>query len=439
MRTSSGKNFAVARYIVLNLLAVEKSFKAGIKRSKRKRIAAMRASHNSLRGKELRNLALNFSMLRYNMLLKRVNLKTILIAILFFSSLRITAPIGIYGFTFLLPTVLSGLILIKSNQFNKNTIFVMFLFEVIVLTNALILNNNAGWSKYLHLEMYLFISANIFIYGTLLSSSNRLLDKYFFDNASKVLIMFHVSALILQVVAWYIFSIDIDYGLILGGNEHRAFYYGLYRPTGVYAEPSIYAGYMIIFLCLRYVYAGKMDKWFLLGLISLPVTLSTFAVLAFIVVATIVYFRPKISNLFVLFIGLVFIFYSQFESLVERYSKFISGTDGSNNAKLYILEQWYNSDFYFTGFGTIKKVMFDGRLDGLGDLTFYINMFMQFGVFSGLILLILFFAGVYFNVKDNRKRLFLLFSVVKFSSFSHPMFWFFLYLIISKNDEKITN
>lgn len=294
--------------------------------------------------------------------------------------------------------------------------------------------NNSYWSSYVHYEMYIFTCMNAFIYGLLFSIIGSSLSNSIWRKATTILILFHSFFLCTQVFSWYILGFDFDLGPMLGGSPHRAMFYSLYRPTGVYAEPSIYAGYMVVFLSLRYLKEGKADYIFLLGLVSLAVTLSTVALILLILIVCIIYIKYSIKSLIASGILLFTTISLTYVHLVSRLQLFLSGNDGSNNAKFYIIEQWISENWYlFNGLNIVTKSKFDGTMAALGDLTFFVNMPVIFGLFIGLFFSFSMLIIIYSINADKRAKLLVLASLIKFSSLAHPFFWFYIYAIQQKN------
>lgn len=367
-------------------------------------------------------------------MISRAIYTNLLVAAFVFCSLRITAPITIYGVSFLLPFTILFFAFVFTRTFDLKNFLLPLLVVLILITNYFI--HSGIWEVYLHGEMYLFIIANILLYGLVFSITDKCVIWWAILKSTTILILINSSAIVLQVILYYVLNYDLDFGILLGGDPSRNVLFGLYRPTGFYAEPSIYAGYMCVFLALRYAVNSKADLIFNIGLFSILLTFSTFSQLAFVVVGSIVYFKFTIRNVVaLLMLGFVFFYYA-FDSLIDRFERLTQGDDTSNNLKVGILRYWYENDLYFSGYGIVKKSLFYGELDALGDLTYYINVFMSFGVFSGLVLFsIIVFSIVASNLSMRSKAL-IAFSIVKFSAFPHPFFWVLFFFISTLHKSK---
>ncbi|MCR9944551.1 hypothetical protein [Vibrio owensii] len=351
------------------------------------------------------------------------------IVIVILSSFRITAPLAIYVISFALPILLIAFMAIYNRVISLRPILLASFISIAFIFNGFANSFPFGNSGYIHYEMYIFIFINIMAYGLHASLLREKLNTDYFDKLTKWLILSHASLFILQNLLWYILSYKLDFGLLLGGVEGRSSFYGAYRPTGVYAEPSIYSGYMSLFVSFRYVLAKRMDWVFYIGLLTIPLSLSTYAVLSFLILVMLFFGKVNIRSGLIsimLILGSGYYFY---ESLINRYELFLSGEDGSNNTKLYVISKWYNDDLYFTGFGVIKKVLYDGVMDGFGDISLYINLPMLFGVPIGIFASILFISMIVRKKISIRDKMILLFCFVKISGFASPAFWALTFLL----------
>ena len=351
------------------------------------------------------------------------------VVIVLLSSFRITAPLAIYVISFALPISLIAFMAIYNRVIAIKPILLASFISIAFIFNGFSNSFPFGNSGYIHYEMYIFIFINIMAFGLHASLLRNKLDVDYFDKLTKWLILAHASLFILQNLLWYILSYKLDFGLLLGGVEGRSSFYGAYRPTGVFAEPSIYSGYMSLFVSFRYVLAKRTDWVFYIGLLTIPLSLSTYAVLSFVVLVILFFSKVNVRSALISIILVLVSGYYFYESLIDRYDLFLSGEDGSNNTKLYVISKWYSDDLYFTGFGVIKKVLYDGAMDGFGDISLYINLPMLFGVPIGLIATTLFVVMIVRKSISIRDKLILLFCFVKISGFASPAFWALTFLL----------
>ncbi|WP_197064550.1 hypothetical protein [Vibrio hyugaensis] len=351
------------------------------------------------------------------------------VVIVLLSSFRITAPLAIYVISFALPISLIAFMAIYNRVIAIKPILLASFISIAFIFNGFSNSFPFGNSGYIHYEMYIFIFINIMAFGLHASLLRNKLDVDYFDKLTKWLILAHASLFILQNLLWYILSYKLDFGLLLGGVEGRSSFYGAYRPTGVFAEPSIYSGYMSLFVSFRYVLAKRTDWVFYIGLLTIPLSLSTYAVLSFVVLVILFFSKVNVRSALISIILVLVSGYYFYESLIDRYDLFLSGEDGSNNTKLYVISKWYSDDLYFTGFGVIKKVLYDGAMDGFGDISLYINLPMLLGVPIGLIATTLFVVMIVRKSISIRDKLILLFCFVKISGFASPAFWALTFLL----------
>ena len=361
----------------------------------------------------------------------RLSFRLLSIAI-FFSTLRITAPIGIYFLSLVLPLVLSCLILFAKSKVKKINLitYVILCFCVIAhIVNAysfpraeqLPLNN----------LQYLILISSITVLSIGPLKCSNFLNSRTANNLFRLLIIFHSTLFLFQFFMWYIINIDFDLGSLLGGEAHRAqTKFGLYRATGVWEEPSIYAGYIFSFLTIRYVFfqeSGWVDK---LGLVTIILSFSTLGLMLSCVYILLVYARFRISYLvgFIAFISVLWVLSG--EHAIERYNMLVDGSDGSTKTKTYIVESYMQStDIIIEGYGLVDKKKTGTYLyDGLGDLTLYFNLLIIFGLFGGVILLI--FIIELCKIQGYRRKLFVFSLFLKVAAFYYPYFWLLFFLVL---------
>ncbi|MEL6114359.1 hypothetical protein P0Y67_04020 [Photobacterium sp. SP02] len=255
----------------------------------------------------------------------------------------------------------------------------------------------------------------------------------FFRKALSFFVLFNAVSVFIQLFFWYLFNNDLDYSLMLGITDtaqRSIFYGGVYRPTGFYAEPSIYSSITLSIVVLRYALTTKFDSISLLGILSSCLTLSTVALLISFMLIVVVYFRFKISDLIYATLLLFVFVYLSFDALSMRLDLLLSGVDGSSNVKIEVLNYWFSrNELFLFGFSLIDKSRsnFGEFIVGLGDLGIFVNNLMFFGLFVGgivnMLLLLLFFKG------SIRVGLLCIIVTIKLSSFTFPATIFFICMV----------
>ena len=364
--------------------------------------------------------------------------------VLFFSTLRITSPVGIYFFSLLIPLFMCFVYFI----FNYRSLSLSsygYIISIAVIINWLFfyiippeINLIINDKQYI-LILFFVIFASFFNKNFLMQKKSLNLIKI-----GGFLIFIHSFVFLVQFFSWYLFHIDIDFGPMTGGSPHRALYYGwLYRATGLFEEPSIYCGYMISFISLRYLLSGRLSLLDYIGLITVGMSFATIGLILAVLILIICNARFDIVKLIVLSICIVLVLTYSIEYLSTRFTLIMNGTDGSTSVKFSVIELYFSEvrNLIF-GLGMLyKEKLNTNAYDGLGDLSIYLNSIIIFG-FPGLSILFVLFNKI--KKLSYRKRMIVLLSFVKMSAFHYPYFWMYYFLIIylisfyySFNKEKV--
>lgn len=357
--------------------------------------------------------------------------KIYLFLFLFFISLRITSPIGIYVFSLMIPIVLFTILLInnphkiklsKLSFFISLSVLLSWFFISLLPDNEIIIND----------KQYLLAVVICFISGCFLKTIKNYVSEYDIKQIINTIILFHIIAFFTQYFAWYIFNIDFDYGILTNGNPHRALYYGgLYRATGVFEEPSIYCGYMFSFVTIKYFYDRKLTLLSYIALMSMSLTFSTIGIILSVLFFLIVNLRFRLTYIIILLISLIVIYIIAGDYIIERTMVILNGDDGSTNTKFFVLREYLNNIYiFFHGVGFIyKEKMPTNDYNGSGDLTLFLNAPIIFGVFGFPILLGLFYF-VFTSNLNLKLKLIVMLSFFKMATFHHPFFWAYYYFVI---------
>lgn len=247
-------------------------------------------------------------------------------------------------------------------------------------------------------------------------------------------IVLNAFVVIIQFVSFYLFNIELDFSLWLGGEGVRSYYSAMqgltYRPTGLTSEPAIHSGIMMGLLVLYYLLDNEHNKTIdIVGILSIILTFSTLGVLLVLAYSALVYTRKRSTVIIGIIVSAVIGFFI-WDSLVARYDAFMSGTDISNNVKYEVFKYLF-SDLNTTLFG----VGFVGKdsqapifYDALYDMTYFFNLYIYFGVIIGSLLLVF---SLYLLIRSHflwREKLLILVVLIKLSG---PTFMFFSFFIMS--------
>lgn len=273
-----------------------------------------------------------------------------------------------------------------------------------------------------------WINCAIFLYGYF----SRVLTSNDFLSAIKVLIIISSLTVIAQFISFYIFRVELDFSILFGGDGVRSVYSGMeginYRPTGLTSEPAIHSGIMMGLLTLLYIIDNKCKLVPFLGLSSVLLTFSTLGAILVLLYLVVVYtknIQTVIAGLFLLVIFSLFVG----DSLIARYEFFMSGEDGSNNVKLEVIEYLSSrSNYILFGLGFVGK---DSHapdfFEALYDLTYFLNLYVYFGVILGAIILIITLTLLYKSSFRFREKLLICLALLKLSG---PTFMFFNFFIM---------
>lgn len=348
-----------------------------------------------------------------------------------FFSLDVQAPISFYGTQFI---GLTTLVIIRFLIYPKISLNCLKLFfSVVVLLETLCFIQNLYIKQEILILVYqrviFLLSVGILLLDYLILTKEEVLKK-----ALLIFISFMSCIVICQFLGFYFLHIDrsqLDFGLLLGGEESRTWYTGdwLYRPTGITSEPSIFVGVQFGLLSIQYLLDKNAKISRLLGVLSLTLSMSFLGLILAFLFLIVVYSKNIINYFFgALFLFLFYIF--SFEIINDRIEKFMQGDDGSNNVKIEAFKYFFSDpNITFFGYGFLFRSEGQPQFyDALLDLTFYLNSLTVFGVFIGLIILFYFF---YFLLKSNsslKEKILILLSLVKLSNPSVLFFTLFISL-----------
>ncbi|MBG5951248.1 MULTISPECIES: hypothetical protein [Proteus] len=376
---------------------------------------------------------------------------TLIIIIVFFYSLKIASPFGIFILSFLIPNTIVLLLLgskLKIKNLSLN-IIIVFLISI-----SYFLTINWGifpLDKYAH-YYYLTTFINIILISLLFESQRTTFEsKYFWDKTTKVLISINLFFFFIQIFLFYGFNYILDFGLLTQGNEIRGItqFKGIeiLRASGLYEEPSIYSAYMFSFLVIRYISVynnfNKLDFYLIFGVLSLFLTTSILSAILGIIFISLVYIKWNLRSIIVSLISMSILIYISWDYMIYRITNTINGIDPSNATKMNVIKDFIDNDSLINiGYGIIKKHLFYGY-DGLGDTTLYISLITIFGIYIGGLLTFFIIFNI-LKLKYNISIKLLIAAIfIKFSWPGYTFFWF-LYLFIiflnagNHNNEKHT-
>ncbi len=349
--------------------------------------------------------------------------------VFFLSTLYFTTSFSFYGFSFY-GWVVAFLFLLPLLQGVKLKSLLIVIIPIISILSIFLSNGHELDSRIFNVKLngVLLITFGAFYFFTTSNMSAKI-------NATKVykiigyVMVFHIFVALVQFVSWYVFSIDLDISNYFGGDGHRAFYYGVYRITGVFDEPAIYSTFILSFIYLSHYLKGKNDLLNYIGVCTVFMSLS-FAgiIIALIFLLISEGMRKKIIFILIMLslimISIIIIFPEIIDSILVRMDTLQSGNDGSTNLKYQFISFWLENEQRIL-FGNGMVGYYDGKpkfFESSFDLTFIMTTFTTFGVlFSVPMLFILYYLLL--KGRGKKRNLLLLLLSLKITTVIFPYFW----------------
>ncbi|EKF9749339.1 hypothetical protein Q5N45_14575 [Vibrio cholerae] len=271
---------------------------------------------------------------------------------------------------------------------------------------------------------------------------------YFYDNKRnrfgtiiKLIIYFHVFALVFQFLTYQTTGYNIDISSFLGGEGNRTSKPGtiIFRPTGVFDEPSIYCGFIILLLCV-YNYINSKD--FLCDTIvgfSIFLTMSFAGYIMLFFYFFIKYFKLNKWSFLLTIIMLcsTYTFFTSNEYILDRLFILIDGDDSSTLFKKIFLDYWNSIPVYkYTGMGISNDLSRPDFFDAAYDLTFWGASIIIYGYYFSVAI---FFIILYsFPIRVERKHIIMLIPLLKVTVLHMPIFIIYFTVIqYSAKDKRV--
>ncbi len=106
-----------------------------------------------------------------------------------------------------------------------------------------------------------------------------MLDRYSLDKVFNIIIIIHACYLILQFIFYYATGIMLNFFAFMGTLEPRAIS-SIFRPTGLYLEPSAYSVSILMLLTAKFLISKSFDKVTIFALATIFLTLSFWGIVA---------------------------------------------------------------------------------------------------------------------------------------------------------------
>jgi len=346
-----------------------------------------------------------------------------------FFSCYLTSPIITYGFQIIGLGVLGGLVFIRTgfSIYVVNSIyFIAFSFLMVLISliqSFYLIHQDILWLQVFRILFWCFIC---YISCPFLVRVN-VID---YERALKSTILILSIALIYQSCSFFLFGYFIDYSSLIGGVPSRIYFNDVFRPSGLTSEPAIHSGVMIGLLTLLFILNKNCRPYFMLGLVSIFLSMSVLGILmgvCFIVLVLLADKKIKALPLIILFV-LVVLFLTG-DILLARYDTFLSGGDSSNATKIVSFTNMLENDaLLYLGYG------FNGSTEntpwfyeGLYDVTAYGSFIIAFGIPIGILVLLFFLMMISrLNFSFTEKAL----VCLVFVKITLPILCFFVFFVV---------
>jgi hypothetical protein len=264
-----------------------------------------------------------------------------------------------------------------------------------------------------------------------------------YDNASLVkcvnfCITFHFFFLILQLVVYYVSGRILE----LNPSGDARLTSEIFRPAGLFLEPAHAAICFFTMVVIRYLIVRKIDKYFLVGIVGILLSLSLWGVLAVMVLLAyhIVFQADRLSKIRAVLISLVVIpaivvfivnnetvsFIIQY-SLIDRVQSVQDLSDASTTQRTGLPVNFGEFSYY-----SVLGHGFTNSTGGGGNNMFSL-IFSNFGYIGFALFIMIFFLLRKFKNILLALLCFLLLLLGTNGIFSTFYFWFFLAFVFNNN------
>ncbi|MEZ8464771.1 hypothetical protein AB6D04_10935 [Vibrio splendidus] len=201
-------------------------------------------------------------------------LKLISLIILFIGSMLV--EYGGYKLSFVTTLIAFFYIISDLTKYKKNQLIItLFSFCLLitmygyVASNGLNIEyNNEDYSAKLRSLLFFFVAYNI-VY-----ISGFLTDRVLVSRALLYALSFVIIFWFIDAVSFYLFSVSLNFPLILNGIEQRAMSAYFYRPTGLFAEPGTFFTYTYVFILIYGVETKFTQKPYYIFSLAIILSLS---------------------------------------------------------------------------------------------------------------------------------------------------------------------
>ncbi|WP_407714318.1 hypothetical protein ACJJWD_22380 [Comamonas testosteroni] len=319
-------------------------------------------------------------------------------------------------------------------KLNLKVLFFSIGIQILLILNLLL--TYFYWrSDFSQIGNFILATLGVLTYFSLSHLMSDFSDKKILK-AINFFIIFNLFFFLVQVISYYLISLDLNFGLILGGAGNRALNFTeIYRPTGIYDEPAIYGLFMSVLIVSRLFFEKKVDILVILGIVSLFFTFSFVSILlAFGIIFILLADRLGYGVSFVILILMIGILFLAYESswmpdfLISRMSSLLSGEDGSTSHKFQSFDLWLNNENVRNfGFGFIGlREWTPDYFDAIYDMTLYGTIITQFGLVLAPFFILWIISFLLFNGCSVFSLLLCFLIFIKLSAVHFLVFWVFL-------------
>ncbi|ATX92611.1 hypothetical protein [Citrobacter portucalensis] len=263
------------------------------------------------------------------------------------------------------------------------------------------------------------------------------LDFIYLSRLIKIVLLAHCILFLMQFLSYYVFKYNLDYNLLTGGPGSRHEWGELYRTTGIYDEPAVFAMHISTLIVMKYIIKKKTDAVDRIALLCLVLSFSFVGIFQAFLIGYLVFRGPAKKILFSLGCMAFILFF--IDNIILRYNEFIAGGDGSNNTKIETINHFLNSsDKLFFGYGLAGyDASFPLYYQGLYDLTFWGANFTLWGVVIGSLLTSYFLWKL--SLFKFKEIILINVCLIKIATPTFMIYWFFIIFIYLYSKKRMHN
>lgn len=328
------------------------------------------------------------------------------------------------------------LIIITIKNFKRSSLLTLFFFETIFIFPLILGFINNGFKIYLPTLIGSFLGPLFFI----LFVDQIQLNFKSLVIAIKYILITLISLFYLQVISFYFFGYELDYMILVTGEQSRfrgfGFFTGYIRPSSIFNEPATYSLFVFAYSVIYYIHTNKLTLILILSVLSLLFTLSSSGLLLFLFFVLFVLKNNKYIAYFIFISLLLILLYNNTYILDYFESRYSNGLESDNSTST----RFINAFDYFQKSNLFIKIFGIG----IGYTPPELDSVVGSGIAANILSFGIFFNLLFFNllrkifIKYNVNFISIIsFFVLMFTTmtFINLHFWLFLALFCLINSK----